>query len=86
MGWRSQLLWSNLSTLTLEFQLENLEAPSEDPILQSQTTGVRIQWIDPPYSAIKQIERVPFFTQFTSHGAKLNNFFGNKRKEMRFVR
>jgi hypothetical protein len=40
MGWRSQLLWSNLSTLNLEFQPENSKAPSEDPILQSQTTGI----------------------------------------------
>jgi hypothetical protein len=33
----------------LEFQPENSKAPSEDPILQSQTTGIRIQQIDPPY-------------------------------------
>jgi hypothetical protein len=32
----------------LEFQPENSKAPSEDPILQSQTTGIRIQRIDPP--------------------------------------
>ncbi len=44
MNWRSHLLWSNFSPLKLEFQLENLEAPSEDPILQSQTTGVGNQW------------------------------------------
>jgi hypothetical protein len=49
MGWRSQLLWPNLSGLKLEFQPENLKAPSEDPILQSQNTGIRIQRIDPPY-------------------------------------
>jgi hypothetical protein len=49
MGWRSQLLWPNLSGLKLEFQPENSKAPSEDPILQSQTTGIRIQRIDPPY-------------------------------------
>jgi hypothetical protein len=30
MGWRSQLLWTNLRTLKLKFQLENLKAPSED--------------------------------------------------------
>jgi hypothetical protein len=47
MGWRSQLLWPNLSGLKLEFQPENSKAPSEDPILQSQTTGIRIQRIDP---------------------------------------
>jgi hypothetical protein len=50
MGWRSQLLWSNLSGLKLEFQPENSKTPSEDPILQSQTTGIRIQRIDPPYT------------------------------------
>jgi hypothetical protein len=32
---RSQLLWSNLSTLKLKFQPENLKDPSKDPILQS---------------------------------------------------
>jgi hypothetical protein len=53
MDWRSQLLWSNLSTLKLEFQPEILEAPSEDQILQSQITGVRNQWIDPPYKIVK---------------------------------
>jgi hypothetical protein len=37
-----------LSCLKLEFQPENSKAPSEDPILQSQTTGIRIQRIDPP--------------------------------------
>jgi hypothetical protein len=48
MGWRSQLSWPNLSGLKLEFQPENSKAPSEDPILQSQTTGIQIQRIDPP--------------------------------------
>jgi hypothetical protein len=28
----------------LKMEAENLEAPSEDPILQFQTTGVRNQW------------------------------------------
>jgi hypothetical protein len=55
MGWRSQLLLPNLSGLKLEFQPENLQAPSEDPILQSQTTGIRIQRIDPPYCVIVNI-------------------------------
>jgi hypothetical protein len=54
MDWRSQLLWSNLSDLKLEFQPENLKTPSEDPILQSQTTGVRSQRIDPPYYLAKK--------------------------------
>jgi hypothetical protein len=49
MGWRSQLLWPNLSGLKLKFQPENSKAPSVDPILQSQTTGIWIQRIDPPY-------------------------------------
>jgi hypothetical protein len=49
IGWRSQLLWPYLGGLKLEFQPENSKAPSEDPILQSQTTGIRIQRIDPPY-------------------------------------
>jgi hypothetical protein len=48
MDWRSQLSWSNLSTLKLEFQPENLKALSEDPILQSQTTGVLNQRIESP--------------------------------------
>jgi hypothetical protein len=43
MDWRIQFSWSNLSALKLEFQLENLQALSEDQILQSQTTGVRSQ-------------------------------------------
>jgi hypothetical protein len=54
MGWRSQLLWPNLSGVKLEFQPENSKAPSEDPILQSQTTGIWIQRIDPPYCTPKK--------------------------------
>jgi hypothetical protein len=56
----------------LEFQLENLEAPSEDPILQSQTTGVLIQWIDPPYSSYKTMKTLlHFFDQMSNFTSNL---------------
>jgi hypothetical protein len=58
MGWRSQLLWPNLSGLKLEFQPENSKAPLEDPIFQSQTTGIRIQRIDPPYSIALKVLKI----------------------------
>jgi hypothetical protein len=65
-----------------KFQRENLKAPSEHPIFQSQTTGVRIQRIDPPiilfiksYNHSAEYVRKISSCPITSHGAFLDRDF-----------
>jgi hypothetical protein len=48
-GLEKQTFMAEFERFKVGFQPENSKAPSEDPIFQSQTTGIRIQRIDPPY-------------------------------------